>query len=288
MKVTAKNYGRYLKVTVDDMIFNLNDIFIRAWVKFDDDAKPNETRVEITNLSNKTVSRFKRGHKLTVDAGYKSDHGVLSVGTIYKVYDRWSGTDRITTLYALEGDDYSRIKVNKSNATKKYEVKDGKRVLAKNQPLAISFKKNTKGSTIINKLIQVLGMKVEGKIELKRDKLYKKGYSCTQIILNDLEQVIRDCGSIIYHRRGKIVIRPLNRGVDERFTISDSTGLIGSPNVTVEKGEESVKVRCLLQHRITTCSIINIKSRFVNGRYRAFKGEHVMEKEKFYTEFFGM
>lgn len=283
-----KNYGRYLKATVDDMTFTFENIFMRAWVKFDDDSKPNESRVEFTNLSDKTVSRFKKGHKLTIDAGYKSDHGVLSVGRVYKVYDRWEGTDRHTTLYSLEGDDYSRIKVDKTNATKKYEVKGGKKVLSKNQPLSISFKKNTHGSTIIKKLLQVLGIKLEGKIDLKRDKLYKKGYSCTQLILNNLEEVVRDCGSIMYHRRGKLVIRQLNKGVDERFLISESTGMIGSPNVTIENGDESVRIRCLLQHRITTCSIISVKSRFVNGRYRAFKGEHIMEKEKFYTEFYGV
>lgn len=283
-----ENYGRYIKITVDGMKFTSNDIFIRAWVDFDDDSKPNETRVEFTNLSDKTVSKFKRGHKMTVDAGYKSDHGVLSVGVIYKVYDRWQGTDRHTTLYALEGDDFSKIKVDKSNATKKYEIKGGKKVLAKSQPLSISFKKNTDGMTIIKKLINVLGIKLEGKIDIKRNKVYKKGYSCTQVILNDLEQVVRDCGSIMYHRRGKLVIRPINKGVDERFLISENTGMIGSPNITIENGLKSVRIRCLLQHRITTCSIIDVRSRFVNGKYRAFKGQHIMEKEKFYTEFYGV
>lgn len=286
--MTIYNYNRYLKVTVDNMIFNFTDIFIRAWVKFDDDAKPNENRVEFTNLSDKTVSKFKRGHKLTIDAGYKSDHGIISVGTIYKVYDRWEGTDRHTTLYSLEGDDYSRIKVDKTNATQKYEVVGGKKVLAKNQTLSISFKKGVYGLTIINKLLQVLGVKLEGKVDIKRNKLYKKGYSCTQLILNDLEEVVRDCGSIMYHRRGKLVIRPINKGVDERFLISENTGMIGSPNITIENKLESVRIRCLLQHRITTCSIIDVKSRFVNGKYRAFKGEHIMEKEKFYTEFYGV
>jgi hypothetical protein len=97
----------------------------------------------------------------------------------------------------------------------------------------------------------------------------------------------------MYHRRGKLVIRPVEIGTDEKFTLEENTGLIGSPSefeITDKKGSEDKAVRgytvkCLLQHRITTCSILTIKSKSANGVYRAFKGKHIADADDFITEF---
>lgn len=280
------NFMRFVRVTVGNIV--IKDLEIRATSPFDNNATPNETRIEIFNLSSNTVAQFKRGMTVTLEAGYKDDFGILSIGKLDRVKERWDGGTRINTLYYFEGDDYSTIKVSAATASKdtvryhdtginKGDVVEG--------ALAINFKKNTDGMTIIKRLMRALNMKVEGNIVLKNNIIYKKGYSCTKIILNDLEQVVNDCGSIIYHRRGKIVVRPIDMGIDEHFKINELTGMIGTPSYEETDDSKVIKVRCALQHRITTCSIIDIESRYINGKYRAYKGQHVIEKNKFYTEF---
>lgn len=284
-----ENFMRFVRVTVGKVV--IKDLEIRATSPFDNDATPNETRIEVLNLSDSTVAKFTRGQTVTLEAGYANDYGILSVGKLDRIRERWDGPTKINTIYYLEGDDYSKIKVSEKNASAetvkhhKTGYKSGDVVAG---ALAINFKNNTDGKTIIQRLVNALEMKVEGDIILQNNIVYKKGFSCTKIILNDLEQVVNDCGSIIYHRRGKIVIRPLNMGVDERFKINGETGMIGSPSYEETDGGKSVKVRCALQHRITTCSIIELDSKYIKGKFRAYKGSHIIEKDRFYTEFYGV
>lgn len=281
------NYMRRVRVTIGRVV--IEDLEIWATSPFDNDVTPNETRIQILNMSDKTVAKIKRGMKVTLEAGYAGDFGVLSVGKLDRITERWEGPTKINSFYYFEGDDFSKIKVDEYNATRdtvKYHNTGHKKGDVVEGALAINFAKGTDGMTIIKRLTEALGMTVEGTIELRENRIYKKGFSCTKIILNDLEQVVNDCGSIIYHRRGKIVIRPIDKGVDERFKLNVETGLIGSPSYEEKDGAKVVKVRCALQHRITTCSIIELDSKYIKGKFRAYKGEHKIEKTNFYTEFF--
>lgn len=289
MRNNQMNYMRHVKVTIGNVV--IKDLEIRANSKFDNDATPNETKIEVINMSAGTVSKIKRGDRVVLEAGYMNDYGILSIGKLDRITERWDGPTKYNSFYYLEGDDFSKIKVDATTADKdtiKYHDTGAKKGDVVADALAINFKKDTDGMTIIKRLTSALGMKVEGTIELKENIIYKKGFSCTKIILNDLEQVVNDCGSIMYHRRGKIVIRPLDRGVDERFKLNENTGLIGSPSYEEQDGSKVIKVRCALQHRITTCSIIEIDSQYIKGKYRAYKGEHKIEKDKFYTEFYAI
>lgn len=277
-------FGRIKRVKIDTGSYkgtftNEGDegLEIRFEVPFDDDSKPNESLIEIYNLSRDSVSKIKRGVSCSLEAGYKGDVGVIASGKVSRVLTRREGVDKITAIYVLEGEDLSRIKVNASSADPAAK--------GKKQKLQITFKPGTKADVIVKKLISVLGIKLAAPIKLKKVKDYKKGYVVTGLVLNNLEEVVRDCGSVIYYRRGKLVIRPLDEGTDEKFELSDETGLIGSPEPFEEKGRRGYKGKCLLQHRITTGSDIRIKSRTANGKYRAVKGMHVATSSDFHTVF---
>ena len=286
-------FGRVKRVTFETGTYTAtytnegeNPLEIRFEVPFDDDSKPNETKIQIYNLSKNSISRIKRGVSCTLQAGYKGDFGVIASGKVSRVLTKSEGVDKITTVYILEGNDYSRIKITPKTAdpAEKYTA-GAKKGQDKAQKMQISFKANTKGSIIINKLISVLGIKLAAKPKLVRDKVYKKGYVVTGLILNNLEEVVRDCGSILYYRRGRLVIRPLKEGFDERFRLSEETGLLGSPEPFEEDSYKGYKVKCLLQHRVTVASIIELRSRTANGSYRAVKGKHIANGSDFYTEF---
>lgn len=277
--MSSKLYGRVKKVSINgknSTTFSGEDLEIRFEVPFDDDTKPNESKVEIYNLSNDSINRMTRGDTCTITGGYREDFGVLSIGKVSSVLTRREGVDKITAIYVVEGDDYSQIKVTSSTAD---PAEKGKK-----QTLHISFGPGTKASTIIKKLCSVLGIKL-AELKLPKDVVYQKGYNVTGLILNNLEQVVKDCGASMYHRRGSLVIRSIKEGNDERFILSEETGLIGSPEPFEEDGAKGYKVTSLLQHRITTASIITIKSKTANGIFRVRKGIHKANGSDFVTEF---
>jgi hypothetical protein len=271
--MTVSNlFGRVIRVkTSGGLTFSNDNLEIRFTVPFDDDPKPNISKIEIFNLSNDTINRIKRGETCTIEAGYRGDVGVIAIGKVTSVLTRREGVDKITTITVMEGDDYSRIKVDKRNSTDKKSLK-------------ITFKKGTKASVIIKRLCSVLGIKL-AYMKLPKDVVYKNGYTVTGLILNNLEEIVKDCGASMYYRRGQMVIRSIKEGTDERFILKEDTGLIESPEPFEEEGIKGYKVKCLLQHRITTASIIEIQSKTAKGKYRARKGEHRADGNDFVTEF---
>lgn len=122
-------FGRVVKVTIDNgssqTTFDYKDLEIHFEVPFDDDFKPNETKVEIYNLSKDSISKIKKGSTITVQAGYKDDYGVLTIGKVTKVLNNWDGLNKVTAIYSKDGDDYTHMKVTTENAdpAEKYYVK---------------------------------------------------------------------------------------------------------------------------------------------------------------------
>jgi hypothetical protein len=271
MTVSDKLFGRVIKVKTSGMTFTNDNLEIRFSVPFDDDPKPNVSKVEIFNLSNDTINRIKRGDTCTIEAGYRGDVGVIAKGKITSVLTSREGVDKITTIQVIEGDDYSRVKFDKKTSTDKKSNK-------------ITFKKGTKASVIIKRLCGVLGIKL-AYMKLPKDVTYKNGYTVTGLILNNLEEVVKDCGASMYYRRGQLVIRSIKEGTDERFVLNNDTGLIESPEPFEENVIRGYKVKCFLQHRITTASIIEINSKTAKGKYRVRKGEHRADGNDFVTEF---
>lgn len=290
------NFGRKIKITVGRATFTNDELEIRFEVNFDEDSKPNQHKVEIYNLSDSTIAQMKRGDQANVQAGYGSDIGVLGSGKVSKILTKWAGVDKITTIYIIEGDDFTTVKVSLADADKdsiRYYEKGAFKGQLVEGGLSIGFKPGTDGLTIIKRLVGALGIQLGGPIILKKNAIYKKGYNVTQLILNNLEEVVRDCGSVMYHRRGKLVIRPIDVGTDENFLLEENTGLLEHPGQfeetekagSVNTQVQGYNVKCLLQHRITVASIITIKSGTANGKYRALRGKHVANKESFQTEF---
>lgn len=316
--MTDQLFKRVTKVTIETprghLKFDGDDLEIRFNVPFDDDSKPNIGQIQIFNLTKSTINKIKKGYNITLSAGYKDDYGLIVEGKITSPTTKYEGIDKVTTIKFKEGKDYSGVKVDHktADAAKRYFVK--KRVklkkpiktthIGKNgrkytrttnfktvkvakwrkQTLNITFAKGTKASTIIKRLASILGIKF-AEFNLPRDKVYKKGFKVTGKIESKLNTVVKDCGAAMYWRRGKMVIRSIEVGNDERFTLKSSTGLIETPEQYEDDDYKGYNVRCLLQHRITTASIINIESKTAKGKYRVRKGQHSYDGSDFVTEF---
>lgn len=258
-------YGRVVHVTIDapteTTTYTNDSLEIHFEVNFDDDEKPNQNYAQIYNLSPSSLSKIRKGYNISISAGYKGEYGLLSSGKITSVTSVYETADKVTTINFNEGTDYS------SGSTKN-----------------ITFRNGTRGSQIISKLVSTLGIKL-AQLSLPYNKVYKTGFKVTGTIEDKLLQVVQDCGAVMYWRRGSMVIRSIKAGDDERFQLDESTGLIEPPQPVNDTSIKGWSVRCLLQHRISTASIIQLKSSSVNGQFRAKIGKHYYDGNDFLSEF---
>ncbi|NMH83263.1 hypothetical protein HH307_02985 [Bacillus coagulans] len=260
-------FGRVIKVTINTsdgyLNFNNDDLEIHFEINFDDDEKPNVNTVSIYNLTKTTIGRIKKEQKISVTAGYKADYGLLVEGKIAGIKTSYENEiDKLTKITFAEGTSYT----------------------SKKTPKAITFRKGTTGKQIISKLTGLLGIK-PATVSIPKNKVYKSGYKVTGQIENNLVEVVKDCGASMYWRRGRMVIRSIKTGDDERFTLSEDTGLIEPPESFDDDNGKGYTVRCLLQHRITTASIIQLKSSTANGTFRVRSGKHYCDGSDFLSEF---
>lgn len=259
-------------------------------VPFDDDTEPNEIKVEVYNLSDTTIANIKKNNVLTIEAGYVSDDtGIICTARVSKVETKISGRDRITTIYALD-----------SNSL------DDKQITKK------TYAKGTRASYILKDLASQLGVTI-GPIKLEDDVIYSSGWTVEGKIVDSMQTVALHCGVSVYINKGTLYIRSLDDGDDAYFVLKSDTGMIGSPeefheenevseedqkyiskkarrNIVADSGKmliqvDGYKCKCLLQHRITTASVIDIKSKYVNGKFRVRKGTHRYTGTEFVTEF---
>lgn len=311
-------FGRVIDVSVDNGKqkgrYTNSDLHIEFEVPFDDDPKPNISKINIFNLSRNSIAQIKKNSNITLTAGYKTDGtGVILQGKCTRCMTYKNGTETITEITIKEGHDYSGIKVDSKLAdpSKKYYVK--KRVKLdkpvvvkykdkqgrtrtkttsyktiqvakyKKQVMRKSFAKGTKASTIIRWCANALGMKL-AELNLPRDKVYKSGYIVSGRIEDKMEEVVKNCGASMYYRRGRMVIRSIKAGDDERFIANASTGLISAEEYEDEDGKKGYTLVMLLQFRITTASIITVQSERCRGQFRVKSGRHYFDGNDFFTE----
>lgn len=259
-------------------------------VPFDDDTEPNEIKVEIYNLSKETIAAIQKNDTLTIEAGYVSDDtGIICSGKVTTFTTSTSGLDKITTIYALDSQDL-----------------DEKTIASK------SYASGTKASYILKDLANQLGIPI-AVISIQNDVSYPEGWTVDGKITDEMQKIAVHCGVSVYINKGYLYVRSLDDGDDAYFELSVDTGLLDSPEEFYEEEEvteedqkyvatktgkrklkkvkdktvievHGYKCKCLLQHRITTASIIDLKSKEANGKFRIRSGSHRFDND-FITEF---
>lgn len=244
------NYGRVIEVIVDDMLFNGEHLSIEGTVPFDNDTLPNESEIRIWNLTSSTTERIKRGAVVAVNAGYRGDVGLILHGFASKVQTSWEGVDKVTTIYVLDTDDVSRRKVTD-----------------------IAYTEGTLASYILKEMAGQLGLPI-AQFELNQDYRYEEGYTASGEVTKIISDIAADCGTSAYVNKGKLYIRNLRIGGDDVFSLSQETGMIGSPESFEEEDFKGFRILSQLQYRITTASVIDLKSKLFEGRVHVRSGAH--------------
>ena len=126
---------------------------------------------------------------------------------------------------------------------------------------------------------------------IQRDFVYKDGLTINDGLMETIKKQAQVCGVSAYVNKGQVYVQPLSKGEDVNFSLTVDTGLISlsefEEEITTEKFTDAVKgyeITMLLQHRISTGSILNIQSKNVSGRYRVREGQHTYDGSDFLTK----
>lgn len=260
-------FGAVATVICGGVKISSADLDIEFTVPFDDNMEANEAEIIVYNLTNDTISKFKRGATCVINAGYRGDTGEIFRGFVDRVTTTYEGADKKTTIRCLD-DIQEHFLTNYSCA----------------------------GSTsreILKELIEKTGLPLGCEIKPRYEDY---SYDTTQVLDGNLMEFIRKyaevCGISVYVNKGKIYARHIKDGDNISFTVSENTGMIGSPVAFEEEQQaedfkETVNgfnITMLLQHRITTAAIIQLKSMIASGTYRVRSGRHIFNQSEAITE----
>ena len=221
----------------------------------------------IYNLSDNTINSFKKSGEISIEAGYKNDTGIIFKGYIDSIKTGYEDVDKVISITCF-------------NCIGAETVEN------------ITYSENTKASKILKDLILKLKMPI-AVFNVRRDWNYESSVTIEGNLREEIKKYAEVCGISVYANNGSIYARYIKDGDNINFTVNENTGMIGNPEHYTEeiKSEDYIdtidgyKIEMLLQHRVTTASIINLSSRVANGVFRVRKGEHSFINGEAITKF---
>lgn len=261
-------YHHTVTIQTGDVTISNENLDCEFDIPFDDDTEADEAEIVVYNVSDLTIQNIKKDSPITVTAGYRDDTGIIFSGIISKVRSYYSGEDRVTEIYAID-----RAEL------KERELKDD-----------ISYAGGTPASRILQDLVGQVGLPV-AIFAPKRDYVYKDKATVNGGLMDNIRKFARVCGVSAYICKGQIYVRTVLEGDELDFSLSSDTGLLElsefEEELTAEDFVDTVRgyeVTMLLQHRVTTASLLKINSRNVSGAYRVREGRHTYDGMDFLTK----
>lgn len=249
-------FGSKAKIICGNVTIKSDELDLEFDANFDDDMEANEAEITVYNLSKNTTNRLKYHSALSIIAGFDDDTGVVFRGYIDKVTTSYSGADKITKIRCYDD-------------------------IAKKTITEETYAYDTTASYILRDLLGKTGLPI-AVFKPRRDWTYEDEQKVDGSLTENIKKYSEVCGVSTYVKNGKIYSRYIKEGDATYFTISEETGMIGSPSeyeeeVTAEDFKDVVKgyeVEMLLQHRMSAGAICNVKSMVTNGTYRVKSGSH--------------
>lgn len=215
-----------------------------------DGGTPATNTIRIANLSKAHEKLFKSKAHIVVKAGGYDVFGIIAVGNITKVTPAArDGEDKYISITFLAGKDYAKNKkiYNPYSGSKKvkhsYKTSSGKTVTwttSKKKNINIRFKKGVKAQTIIQRISREAGIPIAS-LHLKKNKVYKRGYTLTKKPEAAIKEIVKDCGSRFWYRMDDIIIdydeKPTLYQTHLYFTLKD--GLVNMPTLSDEDGKSN-------------------------------------------------
>lgn len=232
------------------------DLDVEFDIPFDDNLEANEGEIIVYNLSDNTIKQLKKDAKITIEAGYENDTGIIFEGYIVKVLTERDDADKVTTI----------------------KVKDD---IQKKESLNLTYASGSTAQYILKDLINKTGLPI-GKLNFARDWTYDNDVTVDEDIESAIRKYSEVCGVSTFVVKGKIYSCSLKNFDTVEFNVSEETGMIGSPMPYTEESTaedytdvvEGFEIDMLLQHRMSAGSVINLDSEQYKGKYRVKSGNH--------------
>lgn len=261
-------FGRRAVIESSAVTLDSDEIDLEFEVKFDDDLEANECEIIVYNLSQNTIKNLIVNNPISITAGYQNDTGVIFRGYISRIKTKREGCDKITTIYALDSFD-----------------------LQEKDLAEITYAAGSTASYILKDLIGKTHLPI-AVFEPKRDWTYEDEQSISGGLMENIRKYSEVCGISTYINQGKVYVQSISKGINGYFNLNSDTGLINSPNeyeenITAEDYEDTIKgleIECLLQHKITTGSVISLQSQNYSGEYRVRSGTHTFSPDEAITK----
>lgn len=264
---TGGLYSHTVIIQTGDVTIDNEELDCEFDIPFDDDTEANEAEIIVYNLSDLTIQNIKKDSLITVTAGYGDDTGIIFSGLISKARSYYSDEDRVTEIHAI---DQANLK---------------ERDLQN-----ISYAGGTPASRILQDLVGMVGLPV-AVFAPKRDYVYKDKATIDGGLMENIRKYAGVCGVSAYICKGQIYVRHILDGDGLDFTLSADTGLLSLSEFEEEQTAEDFKdtvqgyeITMLLQHRVTTASLINLQARNVSGAFRVREGSHTFDGTDFLTK----
>lgn len=260
-------YGHTVIIQTGDVVIRNEGLDCEFDIPFDDDTEADEAEITVYNLSDTTIQNIRTGEQITVTAGYGDDTGIIFSGVISKSKTFYSGVDRVTEIHAID-----------NNQLKEREIE------------SISYAQGTPASRILKDLVGKVGLPV-AVFSLNRDHVYKDKATVEGGLMDNIRNYAKVCGVSAYICKGQIYVRHILNGDGLEFTLSADTGLLElsefEEEITAEDFTDTVRgyeLTMLLQHRVTTASLIKVSSKNVSGIFRVREGSHTYDGTNFLTK----
>lgn len=261
-------FGRKAIIESWAVTLKSDEIDFEFEVPFDYDLEANEATITVYNLSSTTIKNLIYNKPITIKVGYNNDMGLIFSGYISKITTKKDGVDKKTTIKALDSPD-----------------------LKEKDIANVTYAEGTTASYILKDLINKTHLPIAA-FEPKRDWTYKEKTTINGGLMDNIRNYSEVCGISTWINKGKVYAQHISKGINSYFNVKVETGMIGSPEefeeeITAEDYKDTIKgynVKMLLQHRITTGSVVKISSEYVNGEYHVRAGKHTFSPDEAFTE----
>lgn len=261
-------YGREVAVDCNGLHIDGAKLDVAFTVPFDDSLGQDEAEITIYNLSKTSIAKLAYNQNIKIKAGYKGNTGTIYSGYVCKRTTSIDGADVKTVVRALD-----------SMKLKEREIK------------SIAYAAGSTAKKILQDLIKLTGLPV-AVFKPAGDQSFSKAVTVSGRLFDNINKYAEMCSSSAYVCKGRIFVRTLKDGDKTGVELSAETGLVGSPEYFEEEVKKDKKVyyikgyklKCLLNNKITTGSIVKVKSKFCNGSFRVRSGKHISNGADFYTE----
>lgn len=295
MGLLVKTKGVYFGYNSEVRITHKNETMILSSknnVDFDyeitstDTGDPGTCAVTLYNLSKDHRNLIHKNDHIELKSGPASLYGRLAQGIITNpATETNSDGDYSIPITFTQGGDYSKDKkiysnfngsrlvkktVKESNGTTvSYYKKKTKRV-------NITFKKGVTAKQIIRRIQRDTGIRISP-FDLKRNHVYKKGYTLSAKPLNAIKAIVKDCKSKYYVRGDGIAIEDGSKPnpYNEHIYFDRTNGMLSEPILNDnDGGKKTYTFTAAEDPRVMGGSAVYVKSEAVTGLKRVQSVTH--------------